>query len=47
MKRILFFIMAVFALASCGKDEIDRDFDLAPVQFQFVVSNDAGESLIV
>ena len=46
MKRILFFIMAVFALASCGKDEIDRDFDVAPVQFKFDVTNAAGESLI-
>lgn len=46
MKRILFFIMAVFTLASCGKDKIDIVYDLAPVQFQFDVTNDAGESLI-
>ncbi len=46
MKRILFFVMAVFALASCSKDEIDCDFDVAPTQFQFDVTNSAGESLI-
>ena len=46
MKRLLFFMMAVLALASCGKDETDDDFDLVPIKFQFDVTNNAGESLI-
>ena len=39
-------MMAVLALASCGKDETDDDFDLVPIKFQFDVTNSAGESLI-
>ena len=39
-------MMAVLALASCGKDETDDDFDLVPIKFQFDVTNNAGESLI-
>ena len=46
MKRILFFVMAVFALASCGNEDYDEDFDLVPIKFQFDVTNSAGESLI-
>lgn len=46
MKRILFGMMAVLALASCSKDEINSDFDLVPIVFQFDVTNAAGESLI-
>ena len=46
MKHILFFMMAVLTLASCGKDEINDVFDVAPVQFKFDVTNDADESLI-
>lgn len=45
MKRFLFFMMAVFALASCS-DDVDYEIDLAPIAFQFDVTNSAGESLI-
>ena len=49
MKRILFFMMAVFAFASCGdgNDEEENPIvDFAPIEFMFDVTNSAGESLI-
>ena len=46
MKRILFFMMAVFALVSCSNEDYDEDYDLVPIKFQFDVTNSAGESLI-
>lgn len=47
MKRILFFMMAVFALVSCGNDEGEYNIiDLVPVEFRFDITNAAGESLI-
>ncbi len=45
MKRILFFMMAVLALASCS-DDVDEEIDLVPITFQFDVTNSSGESLI-
>lgn len=49
MKRILFFMMAVLALASCSDsndEEISITSDFAPIEFMFDVTNPAGESLI-
>lgn len=46
MKRLLFFMMAVFAFASCSNDEEDFIIDLSPIEFKFDVTNSAGESLI-
>lgn len=49
MKRILFFMMAVFALASCSNDDehvVNPIVDFAPIDFMFDVTNASGESLI-
>ncbi len=49
MKRILFFMMAVFALASCSNDDehvVNPIVDFFPIDFLFDVTNSAGESLI-
>ena len=46
MKRILFFVMAVFALASCSNDDEDLIIDLSPIEFKFDVTKASGESLI-
>lgn len=49
MKRILFFMMAILALASCSDsndEEISITSDFTPIEFMFDVTNSAGESLI-
>ena len=46
MKRILFFMMAVLAFASCSNDDEDLKIDLSPIEFKFDVTSAAGESLI-
>lgn len=46
MKRVLLFLVAVVALASCSNDDVMDDVDFVPVEFKFDVTNAAGESLI-
>ena len=49
MKRFLFFMMAVFALASCSDSNDEENGvigDFFPIEFMFDVTNSAGESLI-
>lgn len=49
MKRILFCIMAIITFASCSKDNEEQEtiiYDLVPIEFQFDITNAAGESLI-
>ncbi len=49
MKRFLFLVMAVVALASCSKDNEEpniMDYDLTPIEFLFDITNADGESLI-
>lgn len=50
MKRFLFLVMVVVALASCSKDNeepsIIDEYDLVPVEFLFDITNAEGESLI-